>query len=422
MRQLPRFTILPLAVMLFGVAACGDTPSDNSNNPPTNNGNNEPDGSESDKYGVDKNFDPTSLPSGSATEDWGIGDKWYDYNFNKHSVTPRPYSWVVRMGESAIYHMRVIRYYDDFGQSGAPSMAIQTWDGSQFGDEKIWQAEHKVSDDAICVDFESATSVPCSGPHDLIWRTDKRPVPEVGFSINNPSFYVVRAPGVQVFQLLTTDAPAQLPTSDNSIPSSQCSTDNVIIPGAATSEAQDTQHEDCATKPWLVQSVFDEDATPIVPIEALIGGKSVFQLTATLHLAQWAADLDEENDKLHIHARCTPAEYSIGCTKPLTSQPKSITIPLDETTGKKWTFVDLCGVDSNETDDVYQPTMTQADTLQAGQWPQNDGFELLIQRDEGKLRVWISPSQPIVFNDDNRFDDATAPHDLWSIPGSETCD
>lgn len=46
------------------------------------------------------------------------GDGWYSYDFERHTLTPRPLVWIVRSTGGATYKLRFERYYDDAGTPG----------------------------------------------------------------------------------------------------------------------------------------------------------------------------------------------------------------------------------------------------------------------------------------------------------------
>lgn len=46
------------------------------------------------------------------------GDGWYDYDFERHVLTPRPLVWVVRSPGGATVKLRLERYYDAVGTPG----------------------------------------------------------------------------------------------------------------------------------------------------------------------------------------------------------------------------------------------------------------------------------------------------------------
>lgn len=64
----------------------------------------------------------TDAPDGddaNTTPDYALeqGEGWYNYDFERHVLTPRAVVWVVRSGDAAI-KLRIERYYDSAGTPG----------------------------------------------------------------------------------------------------------------------------------------------------------------------------------------------------------------------------------------------------------------------------------------------------------------
>jgi hypothetical protein len=60
--------------------------------------------------GEDANLDPDYA--------FEQGDGWYSYDFDKHTLTPRPLVWVVRSNGGGTFKLRFERYYDTAGTPG----------------------------------------------------------------------------------------------------------------------------------------------------------------------------------------------------------------------------------------------------------------------------------------------------------------
>lgn len=393
------------------------------------------------KYGVSGDFDPTDLPTGTATEGWGIGDEWYDYSFSDHTVAPRNVAWVVRQDEETVYFVRVRRYYGDDGGSATPTMLIHTWNGDAFDAPQEWKADSSMHDGHLCLTLEDAKTVSCDSNYDILWRTDKRPVPELGFAPSNPGFFVERRPGTEVYQLIGTEPPTTLPIKEESISSMQCAVeisffaeeDQPADTEENTEENENGRDPRCDTLPWRVASALDEEAFPLVPLAETMDGKSVFQMTPYLKLLQWKAEVDVENNAVVIQTRCVDAVSEPACADPLDMSADEITISLDS--AKTWTFVSLCDVH-----DRFKTTPTEGpktppcaeddapcvfhdqDELSAGGWPDNRNFDVVVQATDSDVRVWVAPFQPITIENVTMSEDTIVPRSLWSIPGDEVCD
>lgn len=331
-------------------------------------------------------FDPTQLPEGTAVEPWGIGDQWYDYDFTSHRVTPRKRSWVIVPADGDAYFLQVTGYYGKEGESGVPRMEIRRWDGTTFGAPQQWESSARiVGDTRVCLRFESGEETSCEGDYDLIWRTDRRPVPEMGFSIPNPGFYIQRREGLRVYQFENTQPPASLPTG-------------------ATDEI--TQ----------IRSIFDTDAKPLLALSLITPEKSIFHLVASLQIAEWQTVINADATEIQIRARCVDAAVTHQKTALLDMAPAELTLTLDEL--DTWTFIDLCGGSRNTEQQDLPPLRIShsANDLRVGQWPSNQSFGIALQQTEEDIRLWVSPDQPIEVRTTNAFETTAAPTGLWSIP------
>lgn len=340
------------------------------------------------RHGLDQ--DPTVLPEGTAVEPWGIGDTWYDYEFQgpqAHTVSPKDISWVVIHPDGDAFHVAINGYYSDQGVGGFPRLLIRPWTGSEFGEAKQWEAEQSIREQSACIDFQSAEKISCTGAYDAIWRVDLRPVPEMGFSIGNPGFYLSTEHGEVVYRINGLEPPATLPTA----------------------ESEEVER---------VRTIFDHDATPLLSLSLLTEDKSVIQLLASLMIAEWQVVENKEDNELLIQARCVPAEYEQKRTLPLDMAPESLTI--DTLSLQTWTFIDLCGV-TRTTEDIHdgEPAIRVIDErneLRVGQWKRNDHFTIALQKTEDGLRLWVSLDQPLEVRPTDAFETTTAPEGLWSIP------
>lgn len=386
-----------------------------------------------------KPFDPTDLPEGTATEAWGIGDIWYKYTFSDHSVAPHPISWVVRTPDDDAYFMRIVRYYGDDGQSGRPTMWVARWneDNQAFDEAAEWNAGNPITETRLCIDLDRAETVSCDGDYDVLWRTDRRPVPEIGFAPANPGLYVDTRNGAEVYQYQGITPSTELPTDEESISSKECAVEQSILEDDDATPPEDPdandRNPDCDLLPWRVASAFDHDAQPLVPIAKLDDEHSVFQLTANLRIAQWHAAVNEADNTLTLQARCVYAPVENACAAPLEQPAQTLTLDLES--AAQWTFVSLCDLVETEPEDSKivpesfcgnasdkAPCVhhTQED-LRAGAWPDNRRFDLAIQTNDDDVHVWISPSQPITIEAQSMSENTTAPRSLWSIPGPEVC-
>lgn len=337
---------------------------------------------------------PTDLPEGTAVEPWGIGDRWYQYTFTGHTVTPADLSWVVIQGDGSAYFLTIEGYYGPDGRTGYPRMYIHAWDGGAFGEHQEWVAADRIQNGRLCLNFDSAETVDCDGDYDGIWRIDNRPVPEMGFSVPNPGFYSKRESGLRVYQYEGVTVPLVLPT-------------------------ENSEGEEGVKAPILVPSIFDEDAEPLLSIEKLTeDNRSVFMLLAMLELAEWQAVFNEDKSVLQIQSRCVLATPNHEDSADLDQEPEVLEFIVDEM--EPWTFIDLCGT-SREKGDDDSPALRvfkEQQVLRVGQWPINTSFGIALQRAEGNtpVRLWVSPDQPIEVRKSGAFEPTAPPESLWSIP------
>lgn len=348
----------------------------------------------------------------AQTELWGIGDQWYTYDVSDHSIAPKPISWVVTRGKNA-YFFRILRYYGDDGASGKPTLRVRAWDGEAFGSEHTIGITRSIHDAPACVSFERMAVVSCDDKEDfdLVWRTDRRPIAEELFAVNNPALYVAGDADTWVAQYANTSPPDQLPSLENTVLRELCDTDDGF---ARTLEPPET----CETLPWRIASIFDNDAQPHITQDVL-ETNDVTQITATMHVAQWRADVDPDGKEITLWARCVDVNYSAACTPLLQDEPASTTLSIQDLS--RWTFIDLCGPQG--TPSPYEPTVTASKpTLAAGTWPSNERFDLAVERQDEELRLWMAPSHPFAIVDHDGFAPQAAPSTLWSIPGETTCD
>lgn len=348
----------------------------------------------------------------AQTELWGIGDRWYAYNIEDHSITPKEISWVMIQNQGAFF-FRVLRYYGDDGASGKPAMEVRRWDGKAFGDATTLKVETSIRETPACIDFAQMRVVSCEDAQriDLVWRTDRRPIAEELFAVNNPALYAASGTDTWVVQYASTHPPDTLPQIDETIAREQCDI-----------EDDARQIEDrpaaCDTLPWRIASIFDADTQPRITPE-VFAAHDVMQLTATMHVAQWRAALDEDAGELTLSARCVNVDTTAACTPSFHDAPTSTTLRIEDL--ERWTFIDLCGPQGH--DAPHTPTLydTRA-TLRPGLWPLNDRFDVALERRGEELRVWMAPSQPYATVDHRAFEREDAPPTLWSIPGPATCE
>lgn len=352
-------------------------------------------GNSIDRTGLDK--DPTVLPDGVNVESWGIGDRWYNYEFQgqaAHTVLPAERAFLVQHPTHGTLIFGVTNYYHIItGESAMPTVAFRRWNGNAWGERVLWTAPSRIYNGELCLSFEGFTSVDCtSDNYDLIWRSNNRPVPEMGFAIGNPGIYVTPGAGITVhrfdnYRLFSNQSKDVLPES----PELALGQDGVEQVGTP----------------------LDAAPNPMLPTERLIEGASIFQLTADLRFVEWGAALTPagaDNDaSVTFSARCVAAARTAVDTPDFTGAPSDLALTLADET-QRWTFIDLCG---DEGPEVVQ----SSDSLAMGQWPNNTTFDLVLENIGTNFRVYVAPDQPITVNEGDAFAATTpVPLLLWSDP------
>lgn len=309
-------------------------------------------------------------PKSKAVAVWGIGDRWYDYGEN-HTVTPQNASWLI-VGDDAPVHLTVESFYGPTGDSSMPSMTIRRFVDGAWTTVSTWESPRRVRDAAQCVRFDADPEVDCAGAYDLIWRTDVRPLPEAGFSISNPGFYIASAANRAVYRLETRTPPAD--------------------PSAAVATAK------------RILSVLDDDAAPVLRNHFFDNPQhSVVQLGADLHIAQWRMMTDE--DSITFEARCLRAKNSVTATGRFGGTTQTLTIQRQDL--DTWTYVDLCVENSGPA------VVEHASTLRAGGWVSNATFDLVIQKKDDTFVLWTAPESIFEGLRTTPFADVAPPAYLW---------
>lgn len=314
--------------------------------------------------------DNDGAPVGRAVASWGVGDDWYDNGAN-HTVTPQNASWLVT-GGSAPVHITVDGFYGPTGLSSMPSMTIQVYEDQAWSILATWRAAQRVRDEPQCLAFTRTPEAPCDGAFDIIWRTDVRPLPETGFSISNPGFYVSSLPGRSVYRLVGRTPPSDPVAAAN--------------PSARILSVLDDNVEP------ILQNLFFDDPQ-----------HSVVQLTGDLYAAQWQMRLSD--DTVSFESRCIRARETRAASGTFTGP--SQTLQLDRGDLDQWTFIDLCN-------EAEGPTVSgQAPALRAGRWPSNATFDLALQRKGDELVVWPAPESIFEGLRSAPFEDVLPPAYLW---------
>lgn len=310
--------------------------------------------------------DPTALPAGVVLDSWGVADAWYAYDIHTHKVTPGDASWIVQEADGTTYFLLVEGYYSDEGESGFPRMSVRRWNGNAFDEPQEMASAHSIREAQVCFSISKAQNISCQNDYDIIWRTDRRAIPDAELAIDNPSLYIRSGNGTIVYQSTDRTPPAILPRAED----------------------LGSFHR--------VYTVFDGDVAPVVDIRLMNEQVSVFQMLATIDVAQWQVLMDPDTDALTIRARCVVAGYKPEKTDPLDGTVDELILNVDDLL--TWTFVDLCGGSLIDEGDIELPLPRIAESLNSmrvGQWPRNYTFAFALEKTNDGIQLWIAPDQPV---------------------------
>ena len=348
--------------------------------------------------------DPTKLPEGVNVEAWSIDDRWYDYDFKDHSVTPAQKAHLIRHPELGDVLFSVIYYYDDDGV-GRPTSAFRIWQDDAWGELRTWLPDARPGLDPQCMSFETFASAACDGNEGLVWRINSRPVPEMGFSVGNPGIFVTPREGLEVWEI-----------------------PNYVVHERANLERLPESPQAALDLEGAVlrRTPLDSEPVPMLPLDRLAEGTSIFHLTADLRFTEFSVGFDAEAPQtVVLRSRCVTAEQSAATTADFTMEPTTLEIPLAE----RWTFVDVCAettraCEAGETPNLRDTCVDreaaiteERSELLMGHWPDNRSFDLLFEKDETSFRVFVSPNTPFTANREaDAFTNTPVPVLLWSEP------
>lgn len=99
-----------------------------------------------------------------------IAGKWFDYNPDGHTLTPKPQAWVVRdtdaaTGEHRFIALRIVDIYEsDAAESGLFTFGLATYDPTTqtWSDESEWVTPRNIKlTGQLCTDLFSRSELPC---------------------------------------------------------------------------------------------------------------------------------------------------------------------------------------------------------------------------------------------------------------------
>lgn len=94
-----------------------------------------------------------------------IMGRWYDYEADGHTLTPRPYAWVLRDGDRDA-SFRIVSYYDaDTAAPGRITLSFSQWTGAAWASPQSYTTSVNIKDEDVplCVDVFAVAEVDCDG-------------------------------------------------------------------------------------------------------------------------------------------------------------------------------------------------------------------------------------------------------------------
>lgn len=124
-----------------------------------------------------------------------ISGKWYDYNPDGHTLTPKPQAWIVRdpsTDPARFAALRIVSVYEpDAAESGRFTFGMASWDGAAWSVEEEWLTPRNMKDEDLCLDVFARAELPCS---DATWQLRLAEFqylsPLSGFSAQNLGLFV----------------------------------------------------------------------------------------------------------------------------------------------------------------------------------------------------------------------------------------
>lgn len=286
-----------------------------------------------------------------TTEAWGIGASWYEYDETTHVLTPRDERYRIEAHDVDVL-LRIVSYYDTSGTSG--HFTLQLWSASDpDAPRATLELAGNVKDAPVCVDVAAAREVSCDAPEaHLVFRTERRVIPEAGFAVAEPGFYLHEP-------VVGREADVRR-----------------VVPGAETAEAP------AVPDAWRVP----EDA--ILPSALdLATTQPVQQATRGGYVAQWEIREVRESSgatTVVVAVQCAPMATSADEQVPWSDAPSELELHLDGSADV--VGVTLCG-DAGGSAALLSPSVAA--------WPSNTAVDVLFRTDSsGRARAVIAPGSP----------------------------
>lgn len=96
-----------------------------------------------------------------------ISGKWYDYDPDGHTLTPKPQAWILRdrsTDPARFLALRIVSVYEtDAAESGRFTFGVASWDGAAWSGENEWVTPRNMKDADLCLDVFAQSEVACDG-------------------------------------------------------------------------------------------------------------------------------------------------------------------------------------------------------------------------------------------------------------------
>lgn len=95
-----------------------------------------------------------------------ISGKWYDYNPDGHTLTPKPHAWILRDPSTdppRHLALRIVSVYEpDAAESGRFTFGVASHDGAAWLAESEWLTPRNMKDQDLCLDVFARAEVACA--------------------------------------------------------------------------------------------------------------------------------------------------------------------------------------------------------------------------------------------------------------------
>lgn len=308
-----------------------------------------------------------------AARDFGpdpyeIGREWYVYDGTTHAVTPEPWVYVIER-DAQTWAVDIGRYYDDRGESGKFTLSIAEADGAAWSEAVELSLEQNVKDAPACVKLQPAAEVACTAPHDLVFRTAWRSIPDAGFAVREPAIYMSThfADTAEPFVVRIVEA-AEIAD---------------VSPAREALDAVEPRPS-VAVDPLHGRVGWVHDA-PGEPART----ETQVQITSNLQVAQWqiaSLTASESATTVTLAARCQ--NLNVTEQPPFPAEATSFDVTLSHDTPYSARLVQLC--DPAAAGVVSGSAQPEFSTPLRGLWPDAKTFDLIVEQLDERVVIRLA--------------------------------